>query len=155
MGVPDVRQRIREAAFRLLAVRARSARELRQRLRLKSFPPDLIDETLADFQSKGYQSDDEFARLFASEKWTNSGWGPSRVRRELGAKGIAPDLIDRVVGETYGEVDLVAGILPLARKRWRSAASLPLDKRRNRLTGFLQRRGYDWEIIGRVLEQLE
>ncbi len=151
----DQRQKVREAAFRLLAVRARSARELRQRLRQKSFSPDLIDETLLDFQAKGYQSDAQFARLFAGEKWTNSGWGPSRVRRELGAKGIARDLIDQVVGETYGEVDLVAGILPLARKRWRSTAGLPHDKRRNRLTGFLQRRGYDWETIGRVLEQLQ
>ena len=149
------RQKVRDAAFRLLAVRARSARELRQRLRQKSFPPDLIDETLLDFQAKGYQSDTQFARLFASAKWTNSGWGPSRVRRELGARGIAPELIELVVGETYGEVDLVAGVLPLARKRWRSTAGLPQDKRRNRLTGFLQRRGYDWETIGRVLEQLE
>ena len=151
----DPRQRVRDAAFRLLAVRARSARELRQRLRQKSFSPDLIDETLLDFQAKGYQSDTQFARLFASAKWTNSGWGPSRVRRKLGAKGISPELIELVVGETYGEVDLVAGILPLARKRWRSTVGLPQDKRRNRLTGFLQRRGYDWETIGRVLEQLE
>lgn len=151
----EERQKVREAAFRLLAVRARSTKELRERLKQKSFSPDLINETLLDFQAKGYQSDTQFARLFASEKWAHSGWGPSRVRRELGAKGIAPDLIEQVVGETFGEVDLVAGILPLARKRWRSTRGLPLDKRRNRLTGFLQRRGYDWEIIGRVLEQLE
>ncbi len=149
------RQKVRDAAFRLLAVRARSARELRQRLRQKSFSPDLIDETLLDFQAKGYQSDEQFARLLASEKWTHSGWGPALVRRELGARGIAPDLIDRVVGETYGEVDLVAGILPLARKRWRSTVGLPLDKRRSRLTGFLQRRGYDWETITQVMEQVE
>ncbi len=150
----DQRQKVREAAFRLLAVRARSAKELRERLKQKSFSLDIIDETLADFQAKGYQSDEQFARLLASEKWTHSGWGPSRVRRELGARGIAPDLIDRVVGETYGAVDLVAGILPLARKRWRSTASLPLDKRRNRLTAFLQRRGYDWETIRQVLERV-
>ncbi len=151
----DQRHKVREAAFRLLAVRARSVRELRERLKQKSFSPDIIDETLADFQAKGYQSDEQYARLLASEKWTHSGWGPARVRRELGAKGIAPELIDRVVGETYGEVDLVAGILPLARKRWRSTAGLPPDKRRNRLTGFLQRRGYDWETITQVLERVE
>ena len=150
----DDRQRVRDAAFRLLAVRARSAKELRDRLKQKSFSPGLIDETLADFQAKGYQSDEEFARLFANEKWTRSGWGPSRVRRELGARGIAPELIDRVVGVTFGEVDLIAGIMPLAQKRWRSTAGLPLDKRRNRLTGFLQRRGYDWGTISQVLSKI-
>lgn len=150
----DPRRKVRDAAFRLLAVRARSAGELRQRLRQKGFGTDLIEATIADFQAKGYQSDAEFARLFANEKWGNAGWGPTRVRRELAAKGIAPGLIEQVVGETYGGVDLAAGILPLARKRWRSTAKLPLDKRRSRLTGFLQRRGYDWETVRRVLDSL-
>jgi len=151
----DPRQKVRDAAFRLLAVRARSAGELRQRLRQKGFGADLIEATIADFQAKGYQSDAEFARLFANEKWSNAGWGPARVRRELAAKGIAPGLIEQVVGETYGDVDLAAAILPLARKRWRSTEGLPLDKRRQRLAGFLQRRGYDWGTIRQVMEQVE
>ncbi|MCH7859970.1 MAG: RecX family transcriptional regulator, partial [Candidatus Marinimicrobia bacterium] len=33
-------------------------------------------------------------------------------------------------------------------------AGLPLDKRRNRLTGFLQRRGYDWGTISQVLSKI-
>ncbi|UCH62613.1 MAG: regulatory protein RecX [Fidelibacterota bacterium] len=150
----DEGQRAREAAFRLLAVRARSARELQQRLRKKGFPPELIDNVIADLQAKGYQSDEDFTRLYAREKWNNSGWGPARVRQELRTKGIASELIDRVVGETYAEADLAEAVLSLAQKRWQSTEGLPIDTRRRRLTGFLQRRGYDWDIVNKVLEQV-
>ena len=151
----DEGQRAREAAFRLLAVRARSARELQQRLRQKRFPPKIIDQVIDDLQSKGYQSDEEFARLYAREKWNNSGWGPARVRRELRAKGIAPELTDQVVGETYADVNLAEAILPFAQKRWRSTEGLPTETRRRRLVSFLQRRGYHWDTISRVLERVE
>ena len=151
----DEGQRAREAAFRLLAVRARSARELQQRLRQKRFPQKIIDQVIDDFQAKGYQSDEEFARLYAREKWNNSGWGPARVRRELRAKGIAPELTDQVVDETYADADLIEALLPLAQKRWLSTEGLPTETRRRRLVSFLQRRGYHWDAINRVLDRVE
>ncbi|MBA7638559.1 Regulatory protein RecX [subsurface metagenome] len=150
----DEGQRAREAAFRLLAVRARSARELQQRLRQKRFPPKIIDQVIDDLQAKGYQSDEEFARLYAREKWNNSGWGPARVRRELRAKGIAQELTDQVVDETYADVDLAEAVLSLAQKRWHTTKGLPTETRRRRAVSFLQRRGYDWETINRVLDRV-
>ena len=151
----DEGQRIREAAFRLLAVRARSARELQQRLRQKRFPPELVEQVIADLQAKGYQSDEEFARQYAREKWVASGWGPARVRRELRARGISSELTDRVVDETYADKDMVDVLLPLARKRWRTTRGLPTETRRRRLIGFLQRRGYDWGTINQVLSKVK
>ncbi len=147
-------QRAREAAFRLLAVRARSAGELRSRLRRKDFAGEIVEEVIADLQSKGYQSDEEFARQYAREKWEGSGWGPRRMHRALAEKGIAAALREQVVEETYGDADLVAAIIPMARKRWRSTQGLPEETRRRRLTGFLQRRGYDWGTIRQVMERV-
>jgi len=154
MGDEGVIRKGREAAFRLLAVRARSARELQQRLRQKRFSPELVDQVISELQAKGYQSDEDFARLYAREKWTSSGWGPARVRQELLAKGITPELTDQVVDETFADTDLVAALLPLAMKRWRTTEGLPAETRRRRLVSFLQRRGYHWDIINRVLERV-
>lgn len=154
MGDEGDIQKGREAAFRLLAYRARSARELQQRLRQKHFSPEVVDRVIADLQEKGYQSDAEFARQYAREKWSGSGWGPARVRQGLRQKGITTELVKQVVDETFGEVDLIAAVLPLARKRWRSTHDLPRETRRRRLTGFLQRRGYDWETIKQVMERV-
>lgn len=154
MGDEGVIQKGREAAFRLLAVRARSAGELRQRLRQKRFSPELVDQVIVELQAKGYQSDEDFARQYAREKWASSGWGPARVRQELRAKGIAPELADQVLNETYADADLVEAVLPFAQKRWQSTEGLPPETRRRRLTGFLQRRGYDWDTINRVLDRV-
>ena len=144
-------QRIREAAFRLLAIRARSARELKIRLAQKKFSAEQIDLVIADLQGKGYQSDEEFARLFTREKWTSSGWGPGRARQALAQKGVAPDICDQILEEVYGDADLIEGLLPLARKRWRATEGLDNNTRKRRLTGFLQRRGYNWDTIQRVI----
>lgn len=154
MGDEGVIQKGREAAFCLLAVRARSAGELRRRLRQKHFSPELVDQVIAELQAKGYQSDEDFARQYAGEKWTLSGWGPARVRQELRAKGIAPELTDQVVDETFADTDLVAALLPLAMKRWCTTEGLPTETRRRRLAGFLQRRGHDWETIQQVLDRI-
>ncbi|UCH09648.1 MAG: regulatory protein RecX [Fidelibacterota bacterium] len=151
----DEGQQIREAAFRLLAVRARSTRELRQRLRRKGFSSERVDEVIAYLQDNGYQSDEEFARLYAREKWTSSGWGPARVRQALAEKGIETGLREQVIDEVYGGQDLMETVLVLARKKWAGMRDLPVTTRRRRLTGFLQRRGYSWEIINNIVNRLE
>ena len=152
---PDDESRpIREAAFRLLAVRARSAQELRQRLARKGFVAELSEPVIAGLQADGYQSDEAFARQYAHEKRTQ-GWAPVRVGRELRARGIAASLADRVVGELYAGDDLVESVLPRALKRWQGTAGLPKQTRRRRLTGYLQRRGYNWETIRAVLQSAE
>ncbi len=156
MAVDDkaARQKVRDAAFRLLGVRARSVAELRQRLRQKELPHGLIEETLADFQANGYQSDDEFARLYTQEKIVNSAWGPKRVARELRLKGIDAELVAAVLAQYSDQDILLERILPIAQKRWATTAKLPYQKRRQRLTGFLQRRGYDWQLVDQIFNKL-
>jgi regulatory protein len=148
-------QRAKDSAFRLLAYRARSARELRQRLSRKGYRREVIDEVIKDLQSKGYQSDEEFARQFAHEKWSGSGWGPVRVRQELRRKGISSDLVEQIIEEVYSDIDIADAVLPLAIKRWVVLRDLPADNRRRRISGYLQRRGYDWETIGKIMKRLE
>ena len=151
----DEGPQIREAAFRLLAVRARSTLELRQKLGRKGFPLEKIDEVILYLQAQGYQSDEEFARLYAREKWTSSGWGPARVRLALAQKGIDTGLRERIIEEVYSGQDLDTAVLQMARKKWDSMSGLPTATRKRRLSGFLQRRGYGWEIIHRTVDRME
>ncbi len=155
MSDPTQSQKARAAAFRLLAVRARSTAELDTRLKQKGFLTETISATLADLKAKGYLDDGQFARQFIREKCENSGWGPARLRPELARKGIDKGLAEQLLSAYFEDRDLVADVLPLARKRWRAWSGRPMEVRRRRLTGFLQRRGYNWDVIGRVLEQLE
>lgn len=121
----------------------------------KGFAPGAIEDSIADFQEKGYQSDEEFARQLASAKWHNSGWGPARIRQELRHKGVESSLIEQTIKDTFGDTDLVLNIMPLARKKWQASKHLPREKRRQRLIGYLQRRGFDWSTISRVESRLD
>lgn len=129
--------------------------ELRIRLGQKGFAKAAIEESIADFQEKGYQSDEEFARQLANAKWHNSGWGPARIRQELRHKGVESSLIDKTIADTFADTDLALSILPLARKKWQASKHLPREKRRQRLIGYLQRRGFDWSTISRVEARLD
>ena len=151
----SIPQKIRDAAYRLLAVRAYSAGELRRRLKykFKSNNSEIIEEIIVDLQTKGYLNDEEFARQLAREKRDSSAWGPGRIRRELRARDINPDLTEQVVIETFAGIDQVETLMPVALKRWHLAEGLPAESRKIRLSGFLQRRGYGWDVINRVIEQ--
>ena len=151
----SIRQRIRDTAFRLLAIRAYSAGELRRRLKykLKSASYENIDDVITDLQTKGYLNDEDYAHQLAREKRDSSAWGPGRIRRELRAKDISPDLTDKVVDETFAGIDQVEALMPVALKRWSLTEGLPVDARRIRLSGFLQRRGYRWDVINRVFDK--
>jgi SOS response regulatory protein OraA/RecX len=67
---------------------------------------------------------------------------------------VTQQVSERIIEEIYGDADLIEGLLPLARKRWRSTDGLSDETRKRRLTGFLQRRGYNWDIIQRVLKEV-
>lgn len=150
----SIHHKIRDAAYRLLAVRAYSAGELQRRLmyKFKYHNSEIIDEIITDLQTKDYLNDEEFARQLAREKRVSSAWGPGRIRRELRAKYVAPELTEQVVAETFAGIDQVEALMPIALKRWRLTEGLPDEARHIRLSGFLDRRGYSWEVIHRVIQ---
>jgi SOS response regulatory protein OraA/RecX len=166
----DAPYRARERAVSLLGLRDRSRRELETRLRQAGFEPEVIARSVEWLLSLGYLDDRRFARAYATEKG-RTGWGPRRIRSELAAKGVERSIVDEVLGEgeTAGAEDAHSGrgggaagvgqadgaLEQTVRKRFgREFASDPRGAER-RLAGFLARRGYDWETIGRMSRLLK
>jgi regulatory protein len=77
------------------------------------------------------------------------------VRQALAEKGIDTGLRERVIDEVYGSQNLADAILAMARKKWEGMKDLPTTTRKRRLAGFLQRRGYSWEIINEIVKRME
>ncbi len=142
----------RDAALRLLAVRARSREELRQRLRRKSFDETTVDEVLSDLENVGLIDDDAFARAWADERARLRPVGPARLRHELYRKGIDRAIVERTIDETYaGERELELARAAAARK---AAKTTPTTKERARLLRFLLGRGFSREVARNVIEEL-
>ena len=134
----------RESTLRLLAVRERSAAELRTRLRTRGFDPEVIDQTLEKMAASGLQSDERFAERFAQDIGAARGWSSRRTKSELLGRGLSRELAEAAAAQDpEGDRDRAVEV---ARKQVRRMAGLAADVRVRRLAGLLARRGYGSDI---------
>ena len=153
----DAPYRARERALRLLGLRDRSRREIEMRLRQAGFEPPAVAETVEWLTGLGYLDDRRFAGAYVAEK-QRGGWGPRRIRAELAAKGVERPVVDEALaareenGTTGGDGDAV--LEQTVRKRFGGQFATDPEAAERRLAGFLARRGYDWDTIGRMIRML-
>lgn len=147
----ELRQRIADSAWRLLAYRPRSRNELRQRLLRKGHPAEAVDAGLQRLSDLGYLDDEEFARsLVEARQSGGSARGRVALRGELRRKGIADETSDAALTG----LDELAGARRAAEKRLRSLHAVDYAEFRGRLAPFLQRRGFSYDAIKATIETL-
>lgn len=134
-------------AYRLLAVRARSEKELRDRLARAGFVEAIISAAIDDCKQKRYLDDAIFARQFIQSRLRNRPMGRERLKVELRQKGVDEATIAAALEESVTAQDLLALAEQLAEKQRKRLANVPPPKARQRLADFLRRRGFDWETI--------
>jgi regulatory protein len=143
-----------DRALNLLALRARSARELRRQLLRKGEPPDQVDAAIARLEVAGFLDDGAFARQFARSKAVGGGMSRRRIQQELGRRGVARQVGDDAIADVFEEeqLDERAVVEQAARKKLRSLKNLDAETRKRRLYAFLARRGYELDDIRRVIQ---
>jgi regulatory protein len=145
-----------DRAADLLAVRARSALELRRRLMRTEAKAGHIDEAIQQLIEIGALNDSEYARAVARGKREGSSFSRRRLEKELYKRGVPREIASDAIADTLAdsEVDEFAAALEAAKKRVRSLADVDARTRRRRLYGFLARRGYEPELVNRVLRSV-
>lgn len=145
-------RRAREAALYLLDYRARTGKELERRLAQKGYSEDVIAEVIARLENVDLVNDERFASDWVSSRLTYRPTGKSRMMWELRRKGIAPEAAEEALEQVDEdkEFDMALG---LAEKKL-GGARLTDPVAKKRLAGFLQRRGFHWEVVSRVLARL-
>jgi regulatory protein len=143
-----------DRALNMLALRARSARELSRQLVRKGEPPEQVDAALSRLRAAGLLDDDAFARQFARSKALGAGMSRRRIQQELARRGVARDVGDGAVADVFAEEELdeVAVAEQAARKKLRSLKNVDEATRIRRLYAFLARRGYDPDAIRRAIQ---
>lgn len=135
-------------AYRVLAFRQRTRHELELRLEQKGFAMEISLRVLDLMVRYGYIDDKAFARLWVEQRLLKRGL--PGLKRELLGKGVEPDTIDEILSEFGQDVEYGAA-LELAKKRVGLRGGVcPFP----RLAGFLERRGFSYEVIGRVCRTL-
>jgi regulatory protein len=65
----------------------------------------LIEAVTARLKEQRYLNDTSYATAYSTNRRDTEKFGRMRVVQDLRAKGVHSDVIDKTVGETYGEVD--------------------------------------------------
>jgi regulatory protein len=150
---PDGRpaRRRREAtpaqrALGLLVRREHSQRELQRKLVARGVEKDEAATAVAKLRDAGWQDDVRFACSLARSRAT-SGYGPLRIRAELGTHALAAEAVTAAFAALAeaGEDDWQALAADLVRRRFGSVAGDPARARK--AADFLLRRGFDGESV--------
>ncbi len=138
-------------AMSFLSYKDRSKREVIRKLKEKGYSKEVTKQTLKFLISYGYINDLEFSKKYVNQRVSSKGYGKFKIVRELREKGISDEIIEKVTENIVDKEEEMA--LVLANKKARNL-DLTEYKDKQKLFAYLQRRGYSFEIIKRVLEKL-
>jgi regulatory protein len=130
---------LHERALGLLAVRARSRRELERRLLRAGFDRAEVDDELTRLEDVGLIDDEAFARQLVEHQAGARLAGDRAIRSALAQKGVSPGVADAIL-EELGDDETRAAELATARVG--RLRGLDPATAFSRLSSFLMRRGY-------------
>lgn len=142
----------KQKAYRLLALRPHSEKELKKKLRDKGFSEAVIKEALEKLHDLKYLNDASFAVQWARNLAVNKLWGNRKISAGLQEKGVAQRLIEDAIASVRQELSESDAIAKLIRKKTAGKKTAPLDrKEKQRIFTSLMGRGFP---PGLILNQL-
>ncbi len=140
-----------QKALHFLSFRPRSSAEIRQNLSKRGISESLIEETLNRLQSTGQVDDEAFARAWVENRNTFRPRGKPALRMELRRKGLSDEIVQSVLNT---QVDETALAITTARKYARRLIGLEWPEFRQKLSGFLARRGFSYTTLAPVVSEV-
>lgn len=141
-----------DRAVGYLAARARSKREVEQKLLQAGYRPCTVEMVLYKLERERILDDADFARQWVESRSTHK-LGRSRIAQELRRKGISQDEAE-IALEAIDDEDQLESAVALAQKA--AARIKPEEDRRkavSRIAAMLARRGYGWDIAKEAIRQ--
>ena len=147
----DEREVTYQKALHFLSYRPRSSAEVRQNLIKRGISESLVEETLNRLQSAGLVNDEAFARAWVENRNAFRPRGKPALRMELRRKGLSDEIVQSVLDTQVNEEALA---FEAARKHARRLAGLEWPEFRQKLGGFLARRGFSYTTLAPVVSEV-
>jgi regulatory protein len=146
-------RKLRDTAYRLLARRSHSIKELADKLRQRGFPISEISELVDEFREKELLDDRRFAESWVENRLRLRPRGKRLLIAELRSKGVDGHTAEEIVREKLDGTDeserafklLIERRQRLVRENW-------VDTKR-KIHNFLRYRGFDLDDIRRAAER--
>lgn len=141
--------------LRLISIRPRSRSEIETWMKGKDVGELLAKKVLDKLVGTGLVNDQEFARWWIDQRLTFRKNSARAIAQELKSKGIPREVIDELLEEMVPKDKERVLIKELIKKNAWRWEKLPKKKGREKVIGFLSRRGFGWEEISSVIDEIE
>lgn len=142
----DAAEAAYESALHYLSFRPRSECEIRRYLQRRGTDDPTIEHVLDRLRRAGLANDSEFVRFWVESREAHRPRSARALRAELRQKGVD----DAEISQALDALDEEASALNAARQVIKRLAHLDQEAFHRRLLGYLQRRGFGYEISRKV-----
>lgn len=140
-----------DRAVGYLAARARSKREIEQKLLQAGYRPCTVEMVIYKLERENLLDDADFARQWVESRSTHK-LGRNRIAQELRRKGISQEEAEEALSAIDDE-DQLSGAIALAEKAAvRIKPGEDPRKAASRIAGMLARRGYSWDVAKEAIQ---
>lgn len=148
----DPEARARGLVLDALARSARTRGQLAEMLARKEVSEEVAESVLDRYTELGLVDDAAYAEAFTRSRHEHKGLGSRAIAYELRRRSVADDLVQEAVSALDGEQEQRTASR-LAVERQARMASLPREVQARRLAGFLARKGYGGDVVGRAVRE--
>ena len=129
--------------------RSRSEYEYKLWLKRKNVPENFHKRLFNRLKNYDLLDDEEFARWWVEQRQHFRPRAKRILNYELRTKGINKDIIDKVLEEAgVDEVKIAGDLIKQKEYKWKS---LPELEKKKKMTEFLARNGFSWDVIKSAL----
>ncbi|MGB9706803.1 MAG: regulatory protein RecX [Microgenomates group bacterium] len=143
-------QKLLDKVYRFLALRPRSEKEIADYLKKRKIPDDLAQKIFKILKEQSLIADSAFAQWWIEQRTTFRPKGKIALKVELKQKGIAPEIIEKEL-EKIDELKLAKKAIQKKLEIYRRLSSQDF---RQKISTFLSYRGFSWQTIKKILDNL-
>jgi regulatory protein len=150
----EVRQECFDQAIKILQRRLHSRAELQRKLARHEYGEQVIGGVLDDLARMGYVDDERFAKTKALAAAQHKQHGRRRAFVDVIKAGVKGNVAGKAVEDVYDATDTIGLAKQLALKHAPRLRKLEPLVARRRLVGMLQRRGFNYDDIRPVIDEV-
>lgn len=141
-------------ALKLLHFASRTEKEMRERLAKHEYEEKTIERVITFLKEYDFINDLKLTKHMVKSKSKGNKYGKNRIKQDLYRKGIDKDLIENTIENELDQETEYENALSLAQKKMATIKDTDKRKIYEKLGRYLAYRGYDYEMIKRVINDV-
>lgn len=145
--------RCKDSALRIIERSYKTEKEIRDKLKLKGYDEDSINQSIEFLKEYNFLNDDNYTKMFIKDKLNTQ--GSNKIKYGLIKKGVSKEIIEKELSNVDKEDEKTVA-LNLAKKKIITIRKSESDnfKASGKLYRFLMSKGYSYDVVKDVVKEV-